>query len=392
MALVEETAERTWEAVERARAEESLAQERARLETVLETLPVGLIIADAKGQIVRVNAATRELWGIPPETTSWEEYGDWVGWWPETGERIRAEEWAMARTLLHGEVTVGELVRNQKFGSEERRYFLNNAAPVRDGEGWITGGVVAMQDVTERVGMEAALKELNEQLEERVEERTQQVREREAKLRELSRALTLAEQRERQRIAHVLHDDLQQVLVGAKFAAATEAERLDTLLDEAIELTRSLSHELSPPLLKGEDLGDLLAWVADKKMERYGLTVAVKVEGAASLPDESLRVLLYQLVRELLFNVTKHAGTGRARVTAERADGHVRVVVEDDGAGFDPAELEETGGPGGAAGLGLPSVRERLELVGGAFDVESAPGEGTRVTITVPVGEKAASE
>jgi signal transduction histidine kinase len=96
--------------------------------------------------------------------------------------------------------------------------------------------------------------------------------------------------------------------------------------------------------------------------------------------DADLRVLLYQLLRELLFNVIKHAGTGRARLTAERDGEHVRVVVEDEGTGFDPAELEEPQ----ADGLGLPSVRERLELVGGQLDVASAPGQGTRVSITVP--------
>jgi signal transduction histidine kinase len=92
-------------------------------------------------------------------------------------------------------------------------------------------------------------------------------------------------------------------------------------------------------------------------------------------------VLVYQLVRELLYNVAKHAGTDRARVTAERAGHRVRVVVEDEGVGFDPATLEEVAG----VGLGLPSVRDRLELVGGRLDVESRPGEGTRVALEVPL-------
>jgi PAS domain S-box-containing protein len=156
--------------------EDALRESEARLSVVLETLPAGVVIADAQGRIVRDNAATRELWGLPPETGSWEDYGDWVGWWPETGERIKAHEWAMTRALLHGEVTRNELVQNQRFNSDERRYYLNNVAPLRDPEGRITGGVAAMLDVTDRIAAEQALRQLNETLEQRVAERTGMLR------------------------------------------------------------------------------------------------------------------------------------------------------------------------------------------------------------------------
>jgi signal transduction histidine kinase len=253
--------------------------------------------------------------------------------------------------------------------------FLVNAAPVRDNAGDIVRAVSTFHDVSDLKRAQEALRELNETLEARVEERTRQVR-------ELSRALTLAEQQERQRIAYILHDDLQQVLFAAKLAgAAGDAEQFERVIDQAIDLTRSLSHELSPPLLKDEDLSGLLEWVADKKMERYGLEVEVDVGHGTSLPDADLRILFYQLVRELLFNVAKHAQTDRARVVAERAGVFVRVRIEDEGVGFDPAVLEEAR----SVGLGLASVRERLELVGGRLDVESAPGRGTRITMEVPL-------
>jgi PAS domain S-box-containing protein len=128
------------------------------LDAVLENLPAGVLIADSEGRIVRDNLASRELWGVPPETSSWKGYGDWVGWWPDTGERIKAEEWAMTRALLRGEITRNELVHNQKFNSDERRYYLNNVAPLRDAEGRIRGGVVAMIDVTDRIVGENALR------------------------------------------------------------------------------------------------------------------------------------------------------------------------------------------------------------------------------------------
>ena len=114
--------------------------------------------------------------------------------------------------------------------------------------------------------------------------------------------------------------------------------------------------------------------------DEHELAVEVDFRGDVSVPELHLRILLYQLLRELLFNVTKHAGTAVARVVAERLDGHVRIAVEDEGAGFDPAALDEPS----ASGLGLSSVRERLELVGGTLTLASAAGEGTSVTMVVP--------
>src|SRR5205823_249829 len=101
------------------------------------------VIADPSGRLVRENRALRELWGVTPETVSWEQYGDWVGFFPQTGTRIQAHEWAMSRALLNGEVVKDQLLEIQQFGSEERRFILNNAAPVRDGQGRIIGAVVA---------------------------------------------------------------------------------------------------------------------------------------------------------------------------------------------------------------------------------------------------------
>ncbi|WP_165982304.1 PAS domain-containing protein [Dankookia rubra] len=155
-ALIDVTAQR--------RAEQALRESEATLSAVLDALPVGVAIADAKGRILRDNAALRELWGVPPETTGWEGYSDWVAWWPETGQRILAEDWAMTRALLRGEVTRDEMLECARFGSGEHRYFLNNAAPIRDAEGRIIGGVVAALDVTARRADELRLRESEERL------------------------------------------------------------------------------------------------------------------------------------------------------------------------------------------------------------------------------------
>ncbi|MFW6146131.1 MAG: PAS domain S-box protein [Planctomycetota bacterium] len=144
---------------ERVKAEQALRDSEATLNAVLDALPVGVIIADATGRIVRVNAVTNSIWGVPPETTSWEQYDRWVGWWGETGDRIESHEWAMARALREGQTSAGELIQIQPFDGSPRRFILNSAAPVRDSAGEIIAGVVALQDVTERTEAQEALRE-----------------------------------------------------------------------------------------------------------------------------------------------------------------------------------------------------------------------------------------
>lgn len=225
---------------------------------------------------------------------------------------------------------------------------------------------------------------LNQSLEERVREQTDRVR-------ALSAQLAAAEQEERQRIAHLLHDDLQQHLHALSITltlfvrASTDeerapiAERAHQTLERATTLTRTLATELSPAVLQTERLGDVLRWLAERSRETFGLEV--DVQGEASVPDSSLRVLLYHVVREVLFNVAKHAGTNRARVSLVESEDGVTVRVEDEGAGFDaPAPDESASG-----GFGLASVRERLAVIGGRVGIQSARGEGTRVTLSVPL-------
>jgi PAS domain S-box-containing protein len=119
------------------------------LNAVLDALPVGVIIADARGKIIRDNAASRALWGTPSDTANWEGYSDWVGHWPESGRPLNPEEWAIARSLRTGESVRDELVESERSQTGQRRFFLSNSAPVRDRDGRIVAGVVVELDVTE---------------------------------------------------------------------------------------------------------------------------------------------------------------------------------------------------------------------------------------------------
>ncbi|HYE95116.1 MAG TPA: response regulator [Rubricoccaceae bacterium] len=225
------------------------------------------------------------------------------------------------------------------------------------------------------------------------------LRERNKEIRALASALTMAEQGERRRVASLLHDDLQQLLLGVKLnlrpvrvwadehAPEGLRERLhevDDLLARALTATRTLAIELTPPVLDREDLDIALRWLADHLGRTYGIALDVETMEECPVPSPELRVLLIQLVRELVLNVVKHAGVEYARITLGQNDGTYAITVADDGRGFDPGVIDYVG-DGQGAGFGLYSIKKRLELLGGRLTVESAEGQGTRATIFAPV-------
>lgn len=358
--------------------EEALSESEARFRTLAETVPDSVFTASADGTVDYVSRQHTALTGVPPEdvlgTTMWPAL-------VHPDDRATAEAaWDQAREGA----SRFEARYRLRSASGEYCWVIVRARPVFDDDGVLARWFGTVTDVDALTRAEAEVRELNTTLEARVSERTEQVR-------QLSARLAAAEKEERRRIALVLHDDLQQQLAGLAIVlgvisaspSSEKRERLQTqatkILSDAQALTRSLASELIPPSLASEDFADTLRWLADRKRQIHQLDVAVEVEGACEVPDDDVRSLLYHTLRELLFNVVKHAGTGQATVRAHRDGRSVVVVVEDDGDGFDGNATEPSDG-----GLGLFSVRERIEMAGGRLDVDSAPGRGTCVTITVP--------
>jgi PAS domain S-box-containing protein len=271
-----------------------------------------------------------------------------------------------------------------------------------DDAGRLLGGFGITQDITERKQAEENLRRLNESLEQRVRDRTAELhhKNRELKYRaeqlaRLASELTLTEQRERHRLAKVLHDHLQQLLVGAKLGlqglASSAADKelgeaihdVYELINQSIAASRSLTVELSPTILHEVGLAAGLEWLARWMEQKHGLVVDLHTQPNADTDREDIRILLFESVRELLFNVVKHAGVTRAKVTLARRDGDLDIVVSDEGTGFDPARLHDIGGAT-VGGFGLFSIRERLGLLGGSLKIESAPQRGSRFTLVAP--------
>lgn len=273
-----------------------------------------------------------------------------------------------------------------------------------DTSGTLQGFAKMLRDETQRRESARALEEsrdrleqLNEDLERRVESRTVQLSEAHDRVRQLASELVKAEQRERHRIAQILHDDLQQRLYGIQMKTSLLRKEVESSgsdrvlqhvafmekqLEETIEQTRDLAVDLSPPILKNEGLAETLGWLASQMRDRHGLEVTIDAEDSVHMEDESLRTLMFRTVRELLFNVVKHAGVDHAIIELGRDGDEVVVRVHDDGSGFRAEDARDDADSG--YGFGLSNVRERLNFVGGRLQIDSAPGEGTHIVVRIP--------
>lgn len=211
-------------------------------------------------------------------------------------------------------------------------------------------------------------------------------------LRSLAAELLLSEERERRRLAIDLHDGLSQTiaLVQMKLASlrcpanpALEAklEDIRALVLDADRSTRSITFELTPPILHDLGLEPAVEWLIENIQARYGIEIGFEDDGQPKPADERVRVILFRAIRELLINAAKHALATRIRVRLARERDLVNAAVEDNGVGMDPNAAI-------VSGSGLFSIRERMRYVGGSLNIESTQGRGTRVCLRAPLANR----
>ncbi len=226
-------------------------------------------------------------------------------------------------------------------------------------------------------------------LEERVQQRTVELREANVHLQDLSRQLLNTQETERRNLARELHDEVGQLLTvvklqlqGAQTGAGGDLSTAVVTIDETINQVRSLSLRLRPSILDDLGLQPALEWQAEQLSQRAGVAVHVTGDlGPVRLPTE-METVFFRVAQESMTNVMKHAGAKSVDITLERSPTHVTMCVCDDGVGFDPAAVttKRTGG------FGLNGMRERVELVGAVLDIDSSPGNGTKLTLCCPFG------
>jgi PAS domain S-box-containing protein len=331
-------------------AEES----RERYRQLYESAPIGYLTLDPEGSIVAANLCAAELLGLPRAQLIGRKLSSFVA----AGHQDR---WHFARRVFaeSGERRSVELELLIDDGSTRDIGLSGSGHP--DAEGRLN---LALLDLTELRGAERAL-------------------------RRAASAVALVEQQERRKLASDLHDDAGQLLSlaaiklhaladGASGDRCADLRELSELLAAARRRITSLSFQLSPPLLHDVGLVAATRWLAEDLEQSYGLVVKV-AEGREIPLDEATRVTLFRAIRELLINVTKHAGVRTARVQIWREGDLVRIAVEDGGVGFGRGPYR--------GGFGLLALRERVEQLGGTLTIGSGPqGTGSRVVISVPLG------
>jgi PAS domain S-box-containing protein len=370
-------------------------------QALLESAPDAMVIVDQHGTIQLANHQVERIFGYRQE--------ELVGQLEEVlvPERFRHGHISQRKSYTTNPVPrpMGqgrELFARRKDGSEfpveislgalqtEQGPLILSA--IRD----ISTQVQAHQQIAESA---KALQRLNNELELRVEERTQDLVASEKRLRALATELTLIEERERKRLAAELHDHLQQLLVLGKLrlgqvkqlaqdapASVDMLKQVDDVLTEALTYTRTLVTELSPPVLRDQGLAAALRWLGEY-MKKHDMVVTVTVpnEDGPPLPEKQA-VLLFQSVRELLMNCWKHAGTGQATVTMAWEAEVLRLEVQDQGKGFEPAAAETSTVL--SSRFGLFNIQERMKALGGSLEIESAPGLRTSCILTLPLAER----
>ena len=361
---------RRWETDEALRASE--ARYRALVEHVAGH---AIFLLDAAGGVTEWPASAARVTGYAAEEVVGRHLA--LFYPPEdVAANVPARHLAQAAAEGHGE---WEGWRVRRDGT---RFWANEIlTAIRDGEGRLSGFTKISRDLTER------------RLAEQAAEQAQLAAARD----ELRRALAVAEEEERRRLARELHDQLGQHLTGfalgladarRRLAAGEPAEARLVELEELARLmtrdARTLALDLRPPELDDVGLESALESYVREWSARTGVAAEVAVLGSVqrALPPE-VGTTLYRITQEALTNVARHADAAAVSVILEAADDEVRLMVEDDGRGFDPQPVAAR--VRAERRLGLAGVRERAALLGGTLAVESSPGVGTTVLVRLPI-------
>jgi PAS domain S-box-containing protein len=357
----------TTDITDRKRAEEALARSEARYRALVTASSDAIWYAAPDTGTSEVGV--RWWCGLTGQTPAEGAAGGWIdAVHPDDRDRVRAAWGAAVAAQAPYEIEYRVRARDGEY-----RHLFVRGVPLADGPHpeWVG----TFQDVTDRRRTEVAL-QVSEQ-----------------RLRTLSRQLLEVQEQERRHLARELHDEIGQLLTGLKLQleaadrgpAADIPERLAVARDVARDLTdrvRELSLRLRPTMLDDLGLVAALRWLAERVTAQTGVRVAFRFEGCDRRFPPAVETAAYRIVQEALTNVARHAGTTEATVTLECPADELTVTVADRGRGFDRATVRR------AATGGLPGMRERAELLGGALTVASAPGSGVTVTARLPTNDR----
>lgn len=348
-------------------AEQALRASAVRFRAIFDNASTGIVAADENGDIGYFNEAFRAMLGRDGEAL----------------RRLNLADLTHPEDLARERLLLDEIRANlREHYRLEKRYTRADGSVL-----WVDSSVSAICDPNERIiSFVAVVYDVTERKEAELALNSSQ-----QKLRALAAHQTRLLEEDRKHVAREIHDELGQLLTALKMDISLlrmgggdapelreKIERMRQLVDRMIDVVRHVASNLRPSAL---DLGLLPAieWLADDFSARWEMPCTVDTEGGEIVLDDIQSTAVFRVIQESLTNIARHAGASRVRIRLRRDPQMLRVVVEDDGHGFDVAATASR------KGFGLLGMRERVLAVGGKLNLDSAPGQGTTVTITLPL-------
>lgn len=392
--------------------------ERAALQSIIDNAPEGIVVVDREGRMTVANPAAEHLYDRPaPKGQPMEIQGQMGLCYPD-GRPYNAEDLPLSRAVLNGEtVNNVELMLNKRDGS--KRYLLANASPINDHQGRINGAVGIFRDVTnlrkDHLRLSADRDDLRQQVNLRTAELQATIRALEAQIAErrniedkllqsqnalkrLSRHTLETLENDRRKMAKELHDGIGASLSAIKFIVEEQQAQIEKSgsnlpislkpiighLTDTIKETKSISARLRPSTLDDLGLRATLSWYC-REFAAYqdGIKIEYRIDAAEEQIPEDYKIVIYRIVQEAMNNAVKHAQPSLIRIVIDIQNDQIRLVIQDNGVGFSLQRVLSSDDP--LSGYGLQSMRERTEISGGAFEINSQMGLGTRIKVLLPL-------
>jgi PAS domain S-box-containing protein len=358
------------ESAERKKTMEALQASEKKYRTLLENLPQKIFLKDKDSVYISCNENYAKDLKIKAKDIIGKTDYDFFS--EELAHKYRADDKRIIKSVETEDI-------NEKYILDGKEVIVHTVkTPVKDDRGNVAGILGIFWDITAQRQAQKRLLDYQK------------------RLRDLTSEMSLTEERERRRIAGELHDQVTQNLVLFKINLGQLREKdlprglvksVDEIykhLDQIIQDMRFLIFDLGSPTLYELGLETAVReYLNEEIQQKHGIKTEFEDDAQHKPLDSDICALLYRAVRELLINVVKHAQAQWVKVSVYKNNDNICINVADDGVGFNPPS--EGFGSSRAVGFGLFSIRERLSYIGGSFDIESKPGEGTRVTLVAPM-------
>jgi PAS domain S-box-containing protein len=360
---------------ERKRAEEALRESEERFRNAFDFAAIGMALVSPDGHFLQVNKSLCDKVGYSTKDLLARDFQSITH--PDDLEA----DLGLVRQMLEGSIPYYHLEKRYLHKEGRIVWAFLSVSLLRGRQGEPLYFISQIEDITERKNAEKTLQGYN------------------LRLKALSHQILGTQETERRRLARELHDEIGQMLttVGMRLhrlktvcdATAEVALNEDiAIVNRAIEQVRELSLNLRPPMLDVLGLEAALRWYAQKQSERSGLEV--QLAGHLNVPrlDPDLEIACFRVVQESITNVLRHAQARHVWIELQEEDAELSVVIRDDGVGFDVAAMQKRAGCGGS--FGILAMRERIELLSGRLEIQSAPGQGTRICACFPLNRSGA--